>query len=27
VFYSHVDSAKGRELAAAPRAALIFHWK
>ena len=27
VFYSHVDSAKGRELTAAPRAALVFHWK
>jgi len=27
VFYSHIDSAKGRELAAAPRAALVFHWK
>ncbi len=27
VFYSHVDSAKGRELAAAPKAALLFHWK
>src|SRR5947199_10681361 len=27
VFYSHVASAKGRELAANPRAALLFHWK
>ena len=27
VFYSHIDSAKGRELAANPRAALVFHWK
>jgi pyridoxamine 5'-phosphate oxidase len=27
VFYSHVDSAKGRELAAHPKAALVFHWK
>ncbi len=27
VFYSHVASAKGRELAAAPKAALLFHWK
>jgi pyridoxamine 5'-phosphate oxidase len=27
VFYSHVDSAKGRELAANPKAALLFHWK
>jgi pyridoxamine 5'-phosphate oxidase len=27
VFYSHIDSAKGRELAAAPKAALVFHWK
>ena len=27
VFYSHVDSAKGRELAANPKAALVFHWK
>ena len=27
VFYSHVDSAKGRELTANPRAALLFHWK
>ena len=27
VFYSHIDSAKGRELAANPRAALLFHWK
>jgi len=27
VFYSHVASAKGRELAANPRAALVFHWK
>ena len=27
VFYSHVDSAKGRELTAHPKAALVFHWK
>src|SRR5262245_7360807 len=27
VFYSHVDSAKGRELTANPKAALVFHWK
>jgi pyridoxamine 5'-phosphate oxidase len=27
VFYSSRDSAKGRELAANPRAALCFHWK
>jgi pyridoxamine 5'-phosphate oxidase len=27
VFYSNVESAKGRELAANPRAALLFHWK
>jgi pyridoxamine 5'-phosphate oxidase len=27
VFYSHIDSAKGRELKANPRAALVFHWK
>src|SRR5216117_2493950 len=27
VFYSHVASQKGRELAANPRAALLFHWK
>ncbi len=27
VFYSHVASAKGRELSANPRAALLFHWK
>jgi pyridoxamine 5'-phosphate oxidase len=27
VFYSHVESAKGRELAANPQAALLFHWK
>jgi pyridoxamine 5'-phosphate oxidase len=27
VFYTHVGSAKGRELAACPRAALVFHWK
>ena len=27
VFYSHIDSAKGRELAVNPRAALLFHWK
>ncbi|MFL5298429.1 MAG: pyridoxamine 5'-phosphate oxidase [Phenylobacterium sp.] len=27
VFYSNIESAKGRELAANPRAALLFHWK
>jgi len=27
VFYSHIDSAKGRELATNPKAALLFHWK
>ncbi len=27
VFYSNVGSAKGRELTANPRAALLFHWK
>jgi pyridoxamine 5'-phosphate oxidase len=27
VFYTNTDSAKGRELAANPKAALIFHWK
>lgn len=27
VFYSHLNSAKGRELAATPKAALLFHWK
>ncbi len=27
VFYSHIDSAKGRELAATPKAGLLFHWK
>ncbi len=27
VFYSHIDSQKGRELAANPNAALLFHWK
>ena len=27
VFYTNMESAKGRELAAAPRAALLFHWK
>jgi pyridoxamine 5'-phosphate oxidase len=27
VFYSHIDSAKGRELKADPKAALVFHWK
>jgi pyridoxamine 5'-phosphate oxidase len=27
VFYSHTNSAKGRELAANPNAALLFHWK
>jgi pyridoxamine 5'-phosphate oxidase len=27
VFYSNLESAKGRQLAANPRAALLFHWK
>lgn len=27
VFYSHIDSQKGRQLAANSRAALLFHWK
>ena len=27
VFYSHIASAKGRELATNPKAALLFHWK
>ena len=27
VFYSNEESAKGRELAASPKAALLFHWK
>ena len=27
VFYSHIDSTKGRELAANPKAAILFHWK
>jgi pyridoxamine 5'-phosphate oxidase len=27
VFYSNTGSAKGRELAANPKAALLFHWK
>ncbi|MBS0195110.1 MAG: pyridoxamine 5'-phosphate oxidase [Proteobacteria bacterium] len=27
VFYTHIASAKGRELQANPRAALLFHWK
>ncbi len=27
VFYSNVGSAKGRELASNPKAALLFHWK
>jgi pyridoxamine 5'-phosphate oxidase len=27
VFYTNLDSAKGRQLAASPKAALLFHWK
>lgn len=27
VFYTNTESAKGRELAAHPKAALLFHWK
>lgn len=27
VFYTNLDSAKGRELAANPQAAIVFHWK
>ena len=27
VFYSNVESAKGREIAANPKAGLLFHWK
>jgi pyridoxamine 5'-phosphate oxidase len=27
VFYTNLESQKGRELDAAPRAALVFHWK
>ena len=27
VFYSNIESAKGRELAARPKAAALFHWK
>jgi pyridoxamine 5'-phosphate oxidase len=27
VFYSHIASRKGRELATNPKAALLFHWK
>jgi pyridoxamine 5'-phosphate oxidase len=27
VFYTNAESAKGAELAVAPRAALVFHWK
>src|SRR3954451_24349958 len=27
VFYTNVDSQKGRQMAANPRAALLFHWE
>jgi pyridoxamine 5'-phosphate oxidase len=27
VFYTNTESAKGRQLAGAPKAALLFHWK
>ena len=27
VFYTNIESAKGRELAAQPKAAALFHWK
>jgi pyridoxamine 5'-phosphate oxidase len=27
VFYTNLESAKGRQLAASPKAALLFHWK
>ena len=27
VFYTNLESAKGRELAAMPKAAIVFHWK
>jgi pyridoxamine 5'-phosphate oxidase len=27
VFYTHLASAKGREIAGQPKAALVFHWK
>jgi pyridoxamine 5'-phosphate oxidase len=27
VFYTNMESAKGRQLAATPKAALLFHWK
>lgn len=27
VFYTNLESAKGRELTASPKAALLFHWK
>lgn len=27
VFYTNLESAKGRQLAATPKAALLFHWK
>jgi pyridoxamine 5'-phosphate oxidase len=27
VFYTNIDSQKGRELAVAPKGALVFHWK